>query len=89
MDKAAEQSASKTEKLSQTDHNKIEKAANQFIELLVLYESLNWDDPNDSKTLRKIEAVSGKYMDNEEFKQKIEASKNEVAINRLQIEIKE
>ena len=50
MDKAAEQSASKTEKLSQTDHNKIEKAANQFIELRVLYESLSWDDPNDSKT---------------------------------------
>jgi len=67
----------------------IERAANEFIDLCVLYESLSWDDPNDSKTLRQIEAVAGKYMNNEEFRQRVEASKNEVAINRLEIEIEE
>ena len=67
----------------------IEKAANEFIDLCVLYESLSWDDPNDSKTLRQIEAVAGKYMNNEEFRQRVEASKNEVGINRLEIEIEE
>ena len=71
-----------------TDIN-IEKAADQFIELCVLYENMIWDDPNDSKTLRQIEAVAGKYMNNEEFKQRIESSKNEIAIERFQNEVEE
>jgi hypothetical protein len=67
----------------------IEKAADQFIELCVLYESLNWDDPRDTETLRKIESVARKHMHSEEFRQRIETSKNEIAINRLEIEMEE
>ena len=67
----------------------IEKAAEQFIALCVLYENMSWDDPNDSKTLRQIEAVVGKYMNNEEFRQRIESSKNEIAIERFQTEVEE
>jgi len=67
----------------------IEKAAEQFIDLCVLYENMSWDDPNDSKTLRQIEAVVGKYMNNEEFRQRIESSKNEIAIERFQTEVEE
>jgi hypothetical protein len=67
----------------------IEKAANQFIDLCVLYESLSWDDPRDTETLRKIEAVAGKHIHSEKFRQRIETSKNEIAINRLEIEIEE
>ncbi len=74
-------------------HNKaatnIEKAASEFIDLCVLYENMGWDHPDDSKTLRQIEAVVSKYMNNEEFKNRIEASKNDVAINRLQSEMEE
>ncbi len=76
-----------------SEHNtaatKIEKAANEFIDLCMRYENMDWDHPDDSKTLRQIETVAGKYMNNEEFKSRIEASKNEVAINRLQSEIEE
>jgi len=67
----------------------IEKAANQFIDLCVLYENMNWDDPRDKETLRKIEAFVEQYMHNEEFRQSIAASKNEVAIERFQSEVQE
>jgi len=70
-DKAAVHEKRDAETVSDTlkaDVN-IEKAVNQFIDLCVLYENMSWDDPNDSKTLRQIEAVAGTYMNNEEFRQ--------------------
>jgi Ti-type conjugative transfer relaxase TraA len=70
------------------DHE-IEKAAKEFIDLCVFYENMSWDDPRDKQTLRNIEAFAKKYMHNEEFRQNIVASKNEVAIERFQNEIEE
>jgi len=84
-----EQNISETVSPSEESKINIEKAANHFIELCVLYESLSWDDPNDSKTLRQIEAVAGKYMNNEEFRQRVESCGNEVVIERLHTEMEE
>jgi hypothetical protein len=67
----------------------IEKAASHFIDLCVLYKDLTWDDPRDTPTLREIEAVSSKYMNNQRFRERIFSSGNEVAIERFKTEMEE
>ncbi|MGV8948897.1 MAG: AAA family ATPase [Candidatus Paracaedibacter sp.] len=75
--------------VSYTTDAKINLVANEFVELCVLYENTPWGEPGDKETLRKIEKLAGEYMNNEEFRQKIEASKNEIAIERFKSEVEE
>ena len=67
----------------------IEKAANEFIDLCVVYDNTPFGTPGEKELTKKIEVMAGQYMENEEFRQRISSSENDVAIYRFQIEMEE